>query len=591
VTARGAGQTARAPAEAQRRWVFRAGDLAHTEADAAAALAAELGLPLTVCRLLQLRGHGSSAAARSFLRPSLEALHDPMQLAGAGAAVERVVRAIRGGERMLVHGDYDVDGICSTALLTRVLRRLGGDVQPFVPHRMSDGYDLGHAGIRRAVEAGTSLIVTADCGTVAHDAVAEAAAAGIDVVVTDHHHPGATLPAAVAVLNPNRPDCSYPYRGLAGAGVAFKLCEAVVAALGGDREELRWHLDLVALATIADLAPLTGENRILAHFGMRVLRQTRNPGLAALMRAAGIDAAQHLGAGQISHGLAPRLNAAGRMGAASRGVDLLLTDDPAQAEALAQEMEGENRTRQSVDRQILDDALRMLGDSYDADADYGVVLSSPEWHPGVIGIVASRVVEHIHRPVLLIAEDPTTGRGRGSGRSIPRFNLYDGVHACGALLERYGGHRQAAGLEVRLDRIEALRRMFNEHARASLTPDDLVAEVSVDMEIELREATLDLHRVLRHCGPFGMGNPQPVFVARNVRCGVPPREVGGGQHLQLRLGCDGVELAAIGFRMAERLRGFDFTATPFDVAFQLHVDQWNGHDRLQARVIDVRPAS
>jgi single-stranded-DNA-specific exonuclease len=588
VTARGVSETAGPPAGAQRRWVFRAGGADADDVAGAAALAAELALPPSVCRLLQLRGHGTADAARRFLRPSLDMLHDPLLLAAAGSAVERIVRAVHGGERILVHGDYDVDGICSTALLTRVLRRLGGDIVPFVPHRMSDGYDLGHAGIRRAAETGATLIVTADCGTVAHDAVAEAAAAGIDVVITDHHHPGATLPAAVAVLNPNRPDCSYPYRGLAGAGVAFKLCEALVTALGGSRDELLWHLDLVALATIADLAPLTGENRVLTHFGMRVLRQTRNPGLAALMRAAGIDAGEHLSAGQISHGLAPRLNAAGRMGAASRGVDLLLTDDAGRAEALAQEMETENRTRQSVDRRILEDALRMLGDSYDPAEHYGVVLSSPEWHPGVIGIVASRVVEHIHRPVLLIAEDPATGHGRGSGRSIPRFNLYDGVHACAELLERYGGHRQAAGLEVRLDRLPALRRAFNEHARAALTPDDLIAEVSVDIEIGLHEATLDLHRVLRHCGPFGMGNPQPVFVARRVRCSAPPREVGSGQHLQLKLGCDGVELAAIGFRMAERLRDFDF-ASPFDVAFQLHVDQWNGRERLQARVVDVRP--
>jgi single-stranded-DNA-specific exonuclease len=592
VTLPSGGSRVRPLHEAERRWVFRGAKTAD-EADRAAAdasaMSAALNLPLPVCRLLALRGHADSDAARHFLKPALGDLHDPLLLAGADAAVDRIARAIRHGEGILVHGDYDVDGICSTALLTRVLRALGAEVVPFVPHRMSDGYDLGHAGIRRAVEAGAGLIVTADCGTVAHDAVAEAAAAGIDVVVTDHHHPGATLPAAVAVLNPNRSDCAFPYKGLAGAGVAFKLCEALVSALGGDRDALLWHLDLVAVATIADLAPLTGENRILAHYGMRVLRQTRNPGLAALMHVAGISPDRPLAGGQISHALAPRLNAAGRMGAASRGVDLLLADDHAIAVPLAQEMETENRLRQSVDRRILDDALRMLGDNFDPDEHYGVVLSSPEWHAGVIGIVASRVVEQIHRPVLLIAEDPETGRGRGSGRSIPRFNLYEGVHACSDLLERYGGHRQAAGLEVRLDRIDSLRTAFNVHARSVLSPDDLIADVAVDVEIALGEATSELCRILRRCGPFGMGNPQPVFVVRGARCQGSPRQVGSGQHLQFMLSADGVQLPAIAFRMAERLRSVDFASVPFDVAFQLHEDHWNGRDRLQARIVDLRP--
>jgi single-stranded-DNA-specific exonuclease len=254
----------------------------------AAALQASLGLPPAACRLLQLRGFGAEADARRYLRPSLDVLGDPLQMAGAAAAVDRIVTAVRRGETILVHGDYDVDGVCSTALLTRVLQELGARVEGFVPHRMTDGYDLGQAGLRRAAETGASLIITVDCGTVAHDAVAQAAAAGMDVIITDHHHPGPTLPAAVAVLNPNRPDCPYPDKGLAGAGVAFKLCEALVAALGGSRDSLLWRLDLVALATIADLAPLRGENRVLAHFGLRVMEQTRNPGLRALMAAAGL---------------------------------------------------------------------------------------------------------------------------------------------------------------------------------------------------------------------------------------------------------------------------------------------------------------
>jgi single-stranded-DNA-specific exonuclease len=573
--------------DAPRRWVGRSGS---EDPGTAAALAAELDLPLALCRLLTLRGLGQAAVARAFLKPRLDHLHDPLLLAGAADAVARIAHAVRERERILVHGDYDVDGMCSAALFTRVLQSVGGDVHAFVPHRMDDGYDLGYAGVRRAVELGAALILTGDCGIVAHDAVAAAKESGIDVVITDHHTPGTALPAAAAVVNPNRADCSYPFKGLAGAGVAFKLCEALVRELGGDRDALLWQLDLVALATIADLAPLKGENRILVHYGLRVLRETRSPGLRALLASAGVAMDDAIGAGQVSHVLAPRLNAVGRLGAASRGVSLLLTDDAAEAAALAQEMEAENRTRQDVDRRILDDVVGMLEAGYDPERDYALVLSSPDWHPGVIGIVASRVVERVHRPVLLIAEDRDKGRGRGSGRSIPAFDLYEGVHACSALLERYGGHRQAAGLDIRLERIDALRAAFNEHARSLLTAEDLIAEVRVDLEIELSEATSELCRLMRHCGPFGLGNPQPVFVVRGAAVDGYPREVGGGQHVQLTLAQGSARLPAIGFRMAALMRAIDVSRTRLDVAFQLQQDRWNGRDRLQARIVDVRPA-
>jgi single-stranded-DNA-specific exonuclease len=567
-----------------RRWVLRG---AECDDQAVDTLAAALSLPRALCRLLVLRGYTDPDAARSFLKPRLHDLHDPLLMADMERAVARVVAAIRKRERILVHGDYDVDGICAASLYTRVLRSLGADVVPFVPHRMTDGYDLGQAGVRRAAEVGAALILTGDCGVVAHDAIVEAVAQGIDVIVTDHHTPGDALPPAYAVLNPNRRDCAYPEKGLAGAGVAFKLCQALVHALGGDADALRWHLDMVALATIADLAPLCGENRILAHYGLRVLRETRSSGLRALMQRAGIATTEPLAAGQVSHVLAPRLNAVGRMGAAMRGVELLLADDEQVAGALADEMETENRTRQDVDRAMLDEALEMLEASFDPERDWAVVLSRQGWHPGVIGIVASRVVERVHRPVVLIAEDPETGRGRGSARSIPRFHLYNGIHASAALLERYGGHRQAAGLELRLDRLDEFRAGLNSYAHEVLTPDDLVAEIRIDLEVTLREANADLCRLMRHCGPFGIGNPQPVFSARGVTA-ERIADVGGGQHVKMNLVQDGAVLPAIAFRMAERFRAEALGSAPFDVAFQLQQDQWNGRDRLQARIVDVR---
>ena len=583
-----AGETRAGLPPLSHRWVARY----PTEPDGGtlAALEQELHLPPVLCRMLAQRGLGDPAHARQHLRPRLDALHDPFRLADMDRAVARIGRALERGERILVHGDYDVDGICCAALYTRVLRAIGGQVETFVPHRLTDGYDLSQAGVRRAAECGAALILTGDCGIVAHDAVAAAAAVGVDVVVTDHHTPGGALPAAAAVVNPNRPDCPYPEKGLAGAGVAYKVCQALAAAHGVAQEELRWHLDLVALATIADLAPLSGENRVLAYYGMRVLQQTRNLGLAALTRTAGIDPEHGISVGQVSHVLAPRLNAVGRLGAAERGVRLLLAESVAEAEALARESEEENRARQCLDRDTLRAALADLEQWYDPARDYGLVLAGEGWHPGVIGIVASRVVERVHRPVVMVAVDRNAGRGRGSARSIPRFDLYAAIHSCGGLLERYGGHHQAAGLDVRLDRLDEFRAAFNDYARRTLTPADLQPELKVDQELALAVANQELFALLRHFGPFGIGNPSPVFCSRGVRVLGYPREVGEG-HIKLRLHQDGAELDAIGFRLAERLRELDVTRGPIDVAFQLQENYWNGRAELQAKLLDLRLAA
>ena len=571
-----------------RRWQARVepADLAAS----VATLESALQLPAPLCRLLVLRGMTGQETARAFLKPRLDRLHDARRLAGLDDAVARIATAIRQKQIILVHGDYDVDGICGAVLLTRTLRALGAQVEPFVPHRMSDGYDLGAAGVRAAADARARLILTVDCGTVAHEAVRQAKAAGIDVIVTDHHTPGDTLPDAVAVVNPNRRDCSYPFKGLAGVGVAFKLCEALVSELNGDGALLRWHLDLVALATIADLAPLSGENRILASYGLRVLAQTRNPGLSALLRTVGIDTTRAITAGQVSHVLAPRINAVGRMGAAERGLRLLLADTEGEAQSLARLSEDENRTRRAVDRETLRDALEMLEASYDPARDRGIVLASPRWHPGVIGIVASRVVERLHRPTILIAIDPVSGRARGSGRSIPGFHLYEAVRACAHLLERYGGHRQAAGLEILPERIDALRVEFDAHARSVLTEDQLVAVVGLDLELRLPDATDGLVSLMRHFGPFGIGNPTPTFVARNVALAAPPKLVGEG-HVRLLLEQDGARLPAIGFGMAQQLGALTPGRDALDVAFHLQEHRWRGKSGLQARLIDTRPAS
>lgn len=569
-----------------RRWVPRGTALDGT----VAALHRSLRLPEPVCRLLVMRGFDDEAAAKHYLRPRLDQLHDPFEMAGMEAAVERLNTALRRGETILVHGDYDVDGIVSTTLYTRVLRALGGRVEPFVPHRMTDGYDLGPAGLARAREVGASLILTGDCGILAHDAIAEASAAGIDVIVTDHHTPGERLPPAAAVVNPNRSDCAYPAKGLAGAGVAFKLCWALHSARGEDPEPLLYHLDLVSLATVADLAPLVGENRAIVRYGLRVLSQTQNPGLRALLRRSGLaDRGGELTAGQVGHVLAPRINAVGRMSEAALGVQLLLTESEVEADRIAERLEDENRRRQTVDRQTLAEALEMLERDYDPERDRVVVLAGAGWHPGVIGIVASRVVERIHRPTVLVALDPAGGPSRGSARSIRGFHLYEALHHCGEYLERYGGHKAAAGLDIRPERIDAFREALNAYAHEVLSPEDLVAEVAVDVEVRLPDANEELYRMLRHFGPFGVGNPTPVLVARGVGLARPPRVVGDG-HLKVELEQDGVRLGGIGFRMADRLNPLELSGQPLDVAFQLEENHWNGRTELQARLVDLRPA-
>ena len=568
------------------RWIARA----EPDPEVANVLARELNLPAALCRLLALRGFIQPEAAKHYLKPRLEDLHDPFLLAGMAEAVARLQRAIRDGEKIFVHGDYDVDGICSAALFTRVLRSLGAQVQAFVPHRLTDGYDLGHAGVRAAAEFGATVILTGDCGIVAHDAVRAARDLGIDVIVTDHHTPGAELPECVAVINPNRSDCGYPEKGLAGVGVAFKLCQALAVTNGLPHDALWYYLDLVAVATIADLAPLTGENRTLTRYGLKVLKESKNPGLAALLRTAGLSEHPVLAAGQISHVLAPRINAVGRMSEAARGVKLLLEDDPANALAIAQTLEDENRTRQEVDRATLAAALDMLEGDYDPERNRVIVLAAEGWHPGVIGIVASRVVELLHRPTILIALEEGGERGRGSARSIPAFHLYNALHACAHHLDRFGGHKYAAGMEIRAENIPLLRAELEEYAARVLQPDDLVPELCYDLELRLPEANADLLRLMRHLGPHGVGNPSPVFVARNVSISGYPKIV-GENHLKLQLLQDGVQLPAIGFRMANRLNDLDVTRTAIDVAFQLHLDRFNGRDYLQAKLLDLRASA
>lgn len=560
------------------RWV-----MAPPPNGAAAALASALGVPVELAALLCARGHASAASAREFLRPRREQLHDARALHGMDVAVARLLAAVERGETVLVHGDYDVDGICSTTILTRTLRTLGGRVVPFIPDRLTDGYDLSAAGVRAARAADAAIVVTCDCGTTARAAIAELRACGIDVVVTDHHLPTGELPAVLALVNPRQPACGYPDKDLCAAALAFKLALALVHAAGHSDGFVWEMLDLVALATVADVAPLRGENRVLVRYGLRMLAATRNVGLRALLRSSGMDG-KPLSAGRLSFTLAPRLNAAGRIGNALRGVELLLTGSEEEANAIARELEELNGRRQQLDRATLDEARRMA-DALPADV-RGIVLAREGWHPGVIGIVASHVVEEYGRPAVLVALDGA--EGKGSGRSVPGFDLHRALGDCAAHLLRFGGHRAAAGVTVASASVPGFAERFDAVAREALGDHDLRPELHIDAELPLERATDDLERMLRHLAPFGIGNPAPVFAARGVRLACPPRLV-GRDGLRLRIvGPGGAELDAIGWGMAALAPSLG-TARELDIAYRLERDEYRGESRLQARLADVVP--
>lgn len=564
------------------RWIVQA----TPDPEAAGRLAEAIKVPPPLARLLVQRGHTTPEAAKAFLRPDLDRLTDPLALAGMAEAVETIVRHIKTGNRILVHGDYDVDGQCAAALLTRGLRAAGADVEGFVPHRMEHGYDFGPAGLAKAVAIGARLVVTCDCGITAVDTIRAARAAGLDVVVTDHHLLGPEAPPANAIVDPQRPDDTSGLGSLCGSGIAFKLVQAVARALGLPASLAFHFLDYAAVATVADVVPLVGENRILVRHGLKLLATSRWPGLRALMTVAGITG--EVRASQVGFILGPRLNAAGRIGDAADGLRLLLSDSAEEAAQMARRLEELNVERQALDQRILEQAIDHIEHTMDLDRTAGLVLASDEWHPGVVGIVASRVVERFGRPAFLIGLSGDTGKG--SGRSISRFDLHGALGECADLLERFGGHRMAAGVTVRRDRLDAFRARFAEVCAKQLDPATLGPEQRVDLELGLGEASEELERLCRHLEPCGMGNPGPVFLARDARL-VDWSYVGQkSEHLRGTLKDDAGGLAAIGFQFADRVQWLNSTDS-VDAAFRLERNEFRGRTSLQARLVGLAPAA
>jgi single-stranded-DNA-specific exonuclease len=527
-------------------------------------LATALGVGEATAGVLVRRGYGDPEKARAFLAAEPPA-HDPFLLGDVEPACALIRGAIEAGGRICVHGDYDADGICATALAVTVLRGLGADVQWHLPSRFEEGYGVSRETLARLADEGCTLVLTVDCGITAVDEVAEAKAAGLEVIVTDHHRPGESLPDCPVVAT--RPS-EYPFPELCGTGVVLKLLEALGA------EELDRHLDLVALATVADVVPLLDENRALAAHGLRRLARTSKPGLRALMRVAGVDPAA-VDTGAIAFRLAPRINAAGRLGHPGAALELLLTEDEAEAGRLANELEGLNRDRQAVEERILRDAVRQVEEWPEPKRRrLGYVIAEEDWHRGVIGIVASRLVERYHRPVVLIAGGEPGEDWVGSGRSISTFDLHGALGACSELLGRWGGHRAAAGLSIAPGNVEPFAQAFAEHAAGVLSPEDLRPVIPVDAVVRGSELTLGLCEELERLAPFGLGNPNVTLLAVGAELS-DLAAVGDGKHLRLAVTAAGARSGAIAFGRGPALDRYRLPGR-YDVAFKLAANQWNG---------------
>jgi single-stranded-DNA-specific exonuclease len=551
-------------------------------------LARETGLPARVASLLINRGIDNHLLATRFLSSSLGELHDPFLLKGMDGAVVRLAAACRSGEKVCVYGDYDVDGITSVALLIQFFRAVGIDCFYYIPKRLEEGYGLSPDGVESAAGQGARVIVTVDCGITAEDEARLCSAHGIDLIITDHHTPGSVIPPACAVINPHQPDCPFPFKQLAGVGVAFNLLIALRSRLREERggrgdglPNLREYLDLVTLGTLADIVPLHDENRIFVKYGLTELTNSRRIGVQALKAVAGVTG--KVGTGAVGFRLAPRLNAAGRLEDAALGVELLLCTDHERAARIASRLDASNAERQAIEQEILRDALEMVGGDTGLMRRKSIVLASPDWHPGVIGIVASRIVDIYHRPTILIALQD--GNGKGSGRSIPQFHLHAALHACSEHLLKFGGHKYAAGISIEEATLAAFVERFDEVARGMLGDADLTPDLNIEGELVPDEITVGLAEAVERLSPFGMGNPEPVFMVKGAT--VVSRRVVGENHLKLRLTAGGNLFEAIGFNMAHH----EFPSDRIDAAFSLDINEWNGRRSLQLRLRDFRTAT
>lgn len=579
-------------------WIYLPFD--QTKSDS---LAEQLKISPVTAQILINKGITDPQTAHTFFNSPLKDLHDPFLMKDMDKAVNKIVSVIEemiSGQQqkaknslITIYGDYDVDGTTSTTLLKTFFKEIGIDVQYYIPERQSEGYGFNVDAIRKIATLGARLIISVDCGMSSYDEIVEAKSLGIEVIITDHHQVPEKIPPAHAVLNPSQEGCSYPYKELSGVGVVFKLITALRNKLKEnpyfkDRlPNLKKHLDLTALGTIADLAPITGENRILAYHGLKEITVTQKIGLTALKKISGC-LTKDIKTADVGFLLGPRVNAAGRLETADSAVKLLISEDKEEAEKIAKCLDETNKVRQNIQKEIFKEAVELIDSNPHLKDSYTTVLVSENWHQGVIGVVASKLLSKYYKPTILISLNGS--KGKASGRSIQGFNLYKGISKCSRLLEKYGGHEMAVGFSIEKDMIEEFKKTFEEETRNSIkNPKIFISPLNIDAVVSIDEISKNLYREIEMLEPFGFGNSRPILAAKNVSLPFTPKVVGNnGDHLKMRIKGNKNVVEAIGFNMGNLISEFDFEVDRFDIAFTISINRWNNKEILQLKLKDMR---
>jgi len=544
---------------------------------------AVLEVPEVIAGILLRKGITTREDAEIFFNPRSEYLYDPFQMRDMERAVERINQALINRERILIYGDYDVDGVTSVALLYRFLKDMGGDVIYFIPDRHHDGYGVTRHGVDLALERGVKIMISVDTGITAVDEIQYANECGLDFIICDHHEPGSVLPPALAILNPKCDD-HYEFRELAAVGVSYKLVQGVIQRLGLREEILEQYIDLVAIGSSADIVPLISENRIIIKLGLDKINYDCSVGVSALIEVSGIKK-NRVDVNQVVFGLAPRINAVGRLGNAERAVDLLVTQNSDRAREIARVLENENRKRKSIDSQTLQEALAQIEETCDLDQDKAIVLYKENWHPGVIGIVASRIIERYYRPTIMLTIE--NGIAKGSARSIPNFDIYQAVKDCEDLVEQFGGHKYAAGLTVRQENLEEFSRRFRAIAAERLSRYDLMPKLHIDGELTLDQIDAHLLEIIRRFAPFGPKNNQPLFVSFGVELLKGPRKV-GSNHLLAKVSQNNAVFDVIGYNLGHLTQTIPPRTRFVDIVYNIEENYWQGRVNVQLYLKDIK---
>ena len=566
----------------QRRWKILSADKQKVDL-----LKQSLKISSVICNILVQRGIETFEQSKDFFRPQLSQLHDPWLMKDMDKAVERIIRAVNNNEKILVFGDYDVDGTTAVSCMYRFLKKIHSELEFYIPHRYREGYGISKLGIDFAKENGFTLIISLDCGIKSIELINYAKGLGIDFIVCDHHLPDEELPPAFAILNPKQKDCNYPYKGLCGCGVGFKLISALAPQFSLPDEDAYEFLDLVATAIAADIVPMTGENRILAYYGLKKANENPNNGIKALGFLSGLTKELHIN--NLVFMIAPRINAAGRMDDAKKAVQMFIAETYEEALHYAEMLHSDNTERREADGNITDEALTIISSNDGWLEKKSTVVFKSTWHKGVVGIVASRLIEHYHRPTIVLTQ--SGDYAAGSARSVPGFNLYEAVHACREHLIGYGGHFAAAGLTLELDKIEAFRNKFEEIVAATIHPELLVPEIVIDAEITFNDIQWPFYNIIQQMEPFGPENLRPVFVAKKV-WNTGYSKIVKEEHIKFSLKQNNIIFTGIGFKMADKFHLLQPDSyrvpKPIDIVFKIDENEWNGNKTLQLRVLDFR---